>query len=281
MYRKFDTDRLAGKTVYGHSIADPRTAPPLGPEISTRMAAEDFERFLARCPKSVVVSLDDGYADNLNQALGLLETYDIRAIVFATTGFIDRSCAIAERVVARVAQNRQPDEPLLRRLNVAQLDGPSLYKALRKHLRKTTLATRLEIQNALQQTYDIDTKSLMADMLTINQLAELDAHPLVTVGAHTVHHPSLEQCTNAELASEFGDSKRLLELWLERSVDAVAYPYGKHDRRVRRAARAAGYSRAFTIRPGKWRRKLPVFGEFERPRLKIERGLEALDRQNR
>jgi peptidoglycan/xylan/chitin deacetylase (PgdA/CDA1 family) len=64
----------------------------------------------------------------------------------------------------------------------------------------------------------------------------------IEVGAHTHTHPQLDRCSHTQLGEELEKSKALLEDGLDREMAAVAYPFGFHSRRVRRAARAAGYT---------------------------------------
>lgn len=63
----------------------------------------------------------------------------------------------------------------------------------------------------------------------------------IEVGAHSHRHPQLDRLSKARLGDELGRSKAVLEDGLGREMPAVAYPFGFHSRRVRRAARAAGY----------------------------------------
>jgi peptidoglycan/xylan/chitin deacetylase (PgdA/CDA1 family) len=69
----------------------------------------------------------------------------------------------------------------------------------------------------------------------------------VGIQSHGVSHAHLTRLSDAELRAELADSKAELEAELHRSSDELAYPYGEHDERVRAAARAAGYSRAFAL----------------------------------
>jgi peptidoglycan/xylan/chitin deacetylase (PgdA/CDA1 family) len=64
----------------------------------------------------------------------------------------------------------------------------------------------------------------------------------IEVGAHSHTHPELDRLPKAQLHDELGRSKAVLEHNLGREMAAVAYPFGYHSRRVRRAARAAGYT---------------------------------------
>jgi len=63
----------------------------------------------------------------------------------------------------------------------------------------------------------------------------------IEVGAHSHTHPQLDRLSTATLYDELAKSKAILEDRLTRVVTAVAYPFGFHSRRVRRAAQAVGY----------------------------------------
>jgi peptidoglycan/xylan/chitin deacetylase (PgdA/CDA1 family) len=88
-----------------------------------------------------------------------------------------------------------------------------------------------------------------------NQLAttnwdELREHAArgIAIGSHTVSHPHLTTLSDDDLRRELTESKREIEDRLRRPCEELAYPYGEHDARVRAAARAAGYRRAYALR---------------------------------
>jgi peptidoglycan/xylan/chitin deacetylase (PgdA/CDA1 family) len=68
-----------------------------------------------------------------------------------------------------------------------------------------------------------------------------------TIGSHTVTHPHLPRLADAELDRELRDSKSRCEDVLGGTCAFLAYPYGEHDERVKRAAQRAGYDAAFTL----------------------------------
>lgn len=86
------------------------------------------------------------------------------------------------------------------------------------------------------------------------------------IGSHSLTHPRLSELSDAELGRELGESRDRLEARLRRPCRYVAYPHGDHDRRVRAAARAAGYEAGFAI-PG---RRKPV-DLFALPRVGVYR----------
>ncbi|HEV3451462.1 MAG TPA: polysaccharide deacetylase family protein [Acidimicrobiia bacterium] len=100
-------------------------------------------------------------------------------------------------------------------------------------------------------------------VMTDRELVELAASG-VTIGSHSVTHVDLPSLDDATLAHELADSRARLEDLVQAPVDLLAYPYGHHDARVRRAARDAGYRAAFTFLNGRWTGDVD---RFQIPRL--------------
>ena len=88
----------------------------------------------------------------------------------------------------------------------------------------------------------------------------------VEIGSHTVSHPRLTQVGGSELQRELSESRERITDEVGRPCRYLAYPYGDEDRRVRTAARQAGYAAAFAL-PGQTA-PVDVFGI---PRLGIWR----------
>ena len=88
------------------------------------------------------------------------------------------------------------------------------------------------------------------EQLTTMTWDELRAHAErgVNIGSHGIAHAHLTRLSDDELQRELTDSKHEIEDELEGPCRELAYPYGEHDERVRAAARAAGYKRAYGLR---------------------------------
>ena len=67
------------------------------------------------------------------------------------------------------------------------------------------------------------------------------------IGSHTRSHPHLTRIPDDALATELGESRRLLEEVLGQPCRSLAYPFGDHDDRVVAAAADAGYEAACTV----------------------------------
>lgn len=144
-----------------HRVAEPGCDPQLL-SVTPRHFADHLE-MLRRCTRpgslddllrehqrgrmarrSVVVTFDDGYADNLHQALPLLERFDVPATVFVTSGVAGGAGASSTRAAAQdsgvptpqaaplVAP--QPDEFWWDQLERIFLGTPRLPQALRIRL---------------------------------------------------------------------------------------------------------------------------------------------------
>lgn len=82
------------------------------------------------------------------------------------------------------------------------------------------------------------------------EVRQLVGSGLVTIGSHGVNHRDLTAASDRELAYEVNASRELLQERIGTAVATFAYPYGRFDRRVRAAVQRAGYTRAFTTKPG-------------------------------
>ena len=74
----------------------------------------------------------------------------------------------------------------------------------------------------------------------------------VEIGSHTVSHARLWELSDQELGKELRDSKSSVEDHIGRPCRYLAYPFGRADDRVIRAARRAGYEAAFLLLNGRW-----------------------------
>jgi poly-beta-1,6-N-acetyl-D-glucosamine N-deacetylase len=83
--------------------------------------------------------------------------------------------------------------------------------------------------------------------MTWGQLQELDREGLVTIASQTrTHPPSMTALSDRALREELVGSKKALESHLGHPIPYFAYPNGSYDSRAARAAKAAGYTMAFT-----------------------------------
>jgi peptidoglycan/xylan/chitin deacetylase (PgdA/CDA1 family) len=205
-------------------------------------------------PRTVSVTFDDGYRDNLYEAMPLLERHGVPATVFVVTGYIESGrdfwWDVLERVCRTVARE-------------GEFDG--LYRAYHTELQALDHGER---QAVLDQRAD-ETGSkppARVETMTTAELESIAASPLIDVGAHTVTHPLLSTLGAAEQLDEMRASKRYLEEVVGRPIRSFSYPFGSYDADSVMSVRTAGFSCACTSA----RRKVTAGTDvFELPRLPI------------
>lgn len=264
---------------FGHGIADPLSAPAISPDRITHVHPEDFEMFVARSRVTDAITFDDGYADNLTVALPILEKYQRPATVFVTTGFIQRSHPLLARVAASVARSDDWSQASVAPFTRHAVDGQDVYERLRTELKALGSAELEARQQAIMADYGLETATLTDDYLTLEQLRELDQHPLITIGAHTHSHPDLRYCDTAELRQELEQPRAQLEAWLGHAVTTFAYPFGDTNQRIRRATAAAGYRHAYITEQANWRSRMPFYTRLDLPRIDLSSEVKRMHRR--
>ncbi len=244
------------------------------PELLERL---DGERLRLDGP-TALITFDDGYRDNLDLAVPVLQRLGVPAAVFVTTGFAlqgrlpwwDHVAWVLKHAALRRFRIERP-EPLavdchtdvraaLAAVIAAYLRAPEPdAPALRAHLEERAGVTA-------------DPERLMPRLfLDRSGLRRLAATGVVAIGAHTTTHRRLGDLAPEAQRSELLEPCQALESVLGRPVTTLAYPYGdpaSADATTRALARAAGYRLGFALRPGLVRPDAP-FDPLDVPRFNV------------
>jgi peptidoglycan/xylan/chitin deacetylase (PgdA/CDA1 family) len=223
--------------------------------------------------RAVVITFDDGYADNLYHAKPLLERYHIPATCFITTKYLGSQREFwwdeLQRVLLQpgnlpetlslnvhgelkqwhVATQYSQEEYESDRHRKAWEGQPNsrlaFYYSVWSALRILPYNQRQILQNEILNWANADTqgrKNYRA--LTHEELLDLERGGLVEIGAHTLTHPSLPAHSLAVQRVEIQQSKQELEQLLHHSVDSFAYPFGDFNQHSVRAVKEAGFKQA-------------------------------------
>lgn len=248
--------------------------------------------------RAVVVTFDDGYADNLYNAKPLLEHYGIPATIYVSTGYLGQEREFWWDELQRLLlQPGKLPEKLTLEIN-GQINHWELGKAKhysREHynsdrkckawsakpgsrmffyytiwqtLLPLSPQERIKVLNELliwantnlivRDTY----RSLLSDELSV-----LGQGELIEIGAHTVTHLFLSKQPLALQKDEIKQSKIDLEKILNRSVTSFSYPFGNLSKATVELTKSAGFNSACsTVEDIVWQKS----DRFQLPRVAVE-----------
>jgi peptidoglycan/xylan/chitin deacetylase (PgdA/CDA1 family) len=237
----------------------------------------------------VVVTFDDGYRDNLTNALPIAESKGVPITFFVTSGILGNHNGfwwdrLGTLLRGRPPQVREIDLPVAGR-NVRLALGSSGIRADLDSVRSHLLPLRVtEIERALdavsEQWQVGSAPPPDAGTLTRGDLRQLAASDTMTIGAHTADHVRLRDRSAREQQDTISGSREELERSIGRAVSHFAYPFGGRDDfddRSVEAVRAAGFGTACTTIPGTARSstdpyRLPrrLVMDWGRPRFRVQ-----------
>ncbi|MFO1149021.1 MAG: polysaccharide deacetylase family protein [Alsobacter sp.] len=222
-------------------------------EALVRLKGAGKHRFLT-------LTFDDGYRDTLEEALPVLEHHGVPATVFVTPGFAERTAPLwwvdLERSIAgadevEVDLGSGSSEAIPARTAAEKREAfARLYATLRagpEQRLRTVIA-------GLAAAQGIDSAAVAGELcLDWDGIRALAAHPLVTIGAHTLTHPMLAKHDVFTVCREMDESRRIIAEQIERAVRHISYPVGdpaSAGPREFELARELGFRAGVTTRPG-------------------------------
>lgn len=206
--------------------------------------------------RALVITFDDGYADNLTVATPILKRLGLPATFFVATGFVDGGIMWNDSVIEAIRRYEQPSLELdaigLGTYATGNFDEKrSAISSLLGRLKYLPHPERMERVSALVTQLNVLLPRGL--MLTSAQLGEL-AEEGMTIGAHTISHPILTQISPAEARREVAESREWLQSVVKDSVRFFAYPNGKpgrdYDETHVRIVREMGFAAAFSTSAG-------------------------------
>lgn len=232
LYHRFPASRAAQTAKQMAHLSRyyrPRSLTQFGQRLEARLQPE---------PWTVVVTTDDGYRDFYETAYPILTKYRIPAILYITTGYLDRECWLwVDRVVYCVRNCRRReielsvagDEPLRLHVPNSIAGANALAQLLKEHLKTLDVASREAKLAELEEATQVKPPKVFPaefEPCSWDEIREM-AQGGIEIGAHTVTHPILSTIEDpARLHFEVLESKRRIEQELQLPVRHFAYPNG-------------------------------------------------------
>ena len=241
--------------------------------------------------RSVVITFDDGYADNLASAKPLLEANDIPATLFVVAGQgntfwwdeLERLILYGEFDTGLVSFSARDqlhllelESPPVRAGDTDSPEGASgnaatgrmeAYREAWQVLRRLGTEERRDVLARIATEATATPGYPDARRLNPDEIFQLQNSGLVEIGAHTMGHPFLPELSHSEQRAEVVGSKQALEQLTGKPVTTFSYPFGALSERTVEIVRNAGFSCACTTKPSAaWR----YSDQYRLPRMAIE-----------
>lgn len=236
-------------------------------------------------PRTVALTVDDGYKDFLKVAYPVLRRYDVPATVFVVSKFMrggfwlwfDRLHYIFDNAPGPDFQVQGPDGPVRLRLDSTQSRHAAWDEVMTRCLRLTPSARDAYVA-ACEAASGVQVPASPVGSyapLSPADIQEMDSR-IVQIGSHTQTHPILSGCSDAEVVAEIAGSKTDIEAAIGRRVISFCYPNGMSgdfDPRAERAVDEAGYLGAVRAYGGL---VFPNANRLALPRMSAYRGFNSM-----
>jgi peptidoglycan/xylan/chitin deacetylase (PgdA/CDA1 family) len=207
----------------------------------------------------VCFTFDDGYRDNRDVALPIFRKHNVPMTIYVPSDFADAAGELWWLTLEEVVRRRTALDLVMdgaqRHFVLATAEDKNrafdeIYWWLRRQPEHRTrqLVARLGIDSGIEPT------AFCRDLvMTWDELREISADPLVTIGAHTRAHFAVSKLTPEEARAEISEGVRRIEEELGRPCLHFSFPYGDETSAGERdfaICRELGLMTAVTTRKG-------------------------------
>lgn len=180
--------------------------------------------------RALTITFDDGYADNAQVALPILQRHGLAATFFVATGFLDGGRMFNDSVIECLRRTT------LQHIDLHDLGVPAMplstpaerraaIDALLTRVKYLALAEREAFLARLHQL--AGRPHLPGDlMMRSGQVVELHRAGM-EIGGHTVHHPILRVLPEPDAVAEIARGRERLQAVTDAPVQVFAYPNGQ------------------------------------------------------
>ena len=175
-----------------------------------------------------IITFDDGYLDNYQQAFPILLEHNAKAVFYVVPGIISGHTEPWWEIIAYYGQPNLSDE-------LITLSPKKMLSRIASLKQASTLPP-------LPAGYFTDS------FMSWDQLRKMAAQGM-EIGCHTMNHFILSRCSEDEIKNEIGKAKNIIEAKTNTNVISMAYPVGgitTYDKKTVEIARSFGIKYGLT-----------------------------------
>lgn len=211
-------------------------------------------------PRPLLITFDDGYLDNYQNARPILKKYGFPAVIFLMTSRMDNPHQRAWwDQCAYVFHHTQASEATLPTLGKVTL-GQGIHRrphrdAVMRYLKTIPEAEKLTTINQLAAQLGVAPPQDSPIFMTWDQVRDIIADG-ISCQPHTVNHPILTRINRDSLFDELSQSRDIIAEKTGQAITAFAYPNGTtadYNQEAIQILQQLDYQVAFTLTPGPMR----------------------------
>jgi len=248
------------QTFADHLAAVVKYLKPVSPQEFVERLNDSKKILAGHC----LITFDDGWYDNYDYALPLLEQHRVPAVIYIATDYIGTHKTFWQERLARMLhqlwQARVSDGDLYGELGIdtlLQQSEGTVRAFVRASISALKTRPQLEIDGLLQRVQAVlEQHALSSDdighdrFMTWQQVERLHASDVVTIGSHAQSHTPMTKLAPPDVARELRESNAAIARQLKQPTPWFAYPNGDHDAASRQLVQQAGYRMAVTTEIG-------------------------------
>jgi peptidoglycan/xylan/chitin deacetylase (PgdA/CDA1 family) len=221
------------------------------------------------------IMFDDGYKDNIEYAIPILDKYNCKASFYVVTDCIDSNKLTWTHILEYLFQKTSivdisidfdflPEEFRVKKLNNSD-ERIQYVRKLKPFLKKINHDDRTSVLNRVISTYhDVELPKLMMDWNDLAQLKNAGHY----IGSHTVTHCMLGTMNDEkEITNELLNSGNRIKENLGYFPATISYPVGSYNETTKRLSKEAGYKIGLAVKQQMYDPKKDDL--FEIPRIEL------------
>ena len=211
---------------------------------------------LSKKNRYATIMFDDGYKDNIEYALPILEKYKVKASFYVVTDCIDKNIPTWTHILEHSFQHTESDNIKLpfdflpkeyrRGIFLNKEDRLKFISGLKPFLKTLPNEKRKQVLDLVDKTFsDIEIPELMMDWKDIRKLKNNGHY----VGSHTFSHCMLGTIEDEnEIRTELEKSRNRIKEELGYYPLTISYPVGSYDIRTKKISQELGYKIGLAVK---------------------------------